>query len=401
MDIYHQLICGGGRREWLCRSWVDRSDLRASSVVVCRCARILWIILVNWLATKYTKIENRKYKGELRSDTEQTGHAKSVKGNMRGSTAGLAEGIIASPNTIHATFLVFLDILFASLIVAPAVINYWRGTWNLMAYVLFPNDMLLSAIASSVLAAIGNFVLAYGQEKFTRTFHPDKHRVTFFIFSRCYSLVFGLISVNSWRGIWMLMDVYVPYNVQLLLLVIGLSLLVMAFCKGLRNISSQPFTVSTDHSKDYFVIPTMLKSSVRVRFVVSMNFAVFSKWQFSTIQEYLSQILTSFFFAPFVGIQRARILFHRLRIFSVGDWFAGGGCVARPLGCMRSSHLSRSISRIGMGIRGKYLVFSNVRKTKFYIDVTVNRTGTILDLRHFEYRAKYELIHKWNQEIIQ
>lgn len=182
---------------------------------------------------------------------------------MRGSTAGLAEGIIATPKTVHATFLVFLDILFSSLIVAPAVINYWRGTWNLMAYVLFPKNMFLSAIASAVLAAIGNFVLCFSQEKFSRTFHPDKHRITFFVFSRCYSYVFGLISVNSWRGIWILMDQYVPYNVSLLLVITGVSLLVMAFCKGLRNISSQPFALSTDHSRDYFVIPTMLKSSVR------------------------------------------------------------------------------------------------------------------------------------------
>lgn len=185
---------------------------------------------------------------------------------MRGSTAGLADGIIASPSTIHATFLVFLDILFSSLIVAPAVINYWRGTWNLMAYVLFPNDMFLSAIASSALAATGNFVLAFCQQKFSRTFHPDKHRVTFYIFSRIYSLVFGLISVNSWRGIWMLMDQYVPYKVSVLLLITGTSILILALCKGLRNISSQPFALSTDHSKDYFVIPTMLKSSVRIWF---------------------------------------------------------------------------------------------------------------------------------------
>lgn len=195
---------------------------------------------------------------EIKSEIDDT--------NMRGSTAGLAEGIIASPNTVHATFLVCLDISFASLIVAPAVINYWRGTWNLMTFVLFPNDMLLSAIASSLLAAIGNFVLGYCQEKFSRTFHPDKHRITFLIFSRIYSLIYGLISVNSWRGIWTLMDQYIPFDVPLLLLITCTCLFVMALCKGLRNITSQPFALSTDHSKDYFVIPTMYKSSVRNSF---------------------------------------------------------------------------------------------------------------------------------------
>lgn len=209
-----------------------------------------------------------KHLKENRSDT----HIEEEEENMRGSTAGLAEGIIASPQTVHATFLVFLDILFSSLIVAPAVINYWRGTWNLMAYVLFPNDMFLSAIASSVLAATGNFVLAYCQEKFSRTFHPDKHRITFFVFSRFYTLVFGLLSVNSWRGIWMLMDQYVPYKVSTLLVITGFSLLMLALCKGLRNISSQPFALSTDHSKDYFLIPTMLKTSVRITAIIKKGF---------------------------------------------------------------------------------------------------------------------------------
>lgn len=250
-----------------CQSLFARIECCRVCVVVSFATLVCAVLagLIDWSATNfailYTKTSiytPQKKRKKSRSESEWK------KGNMRGSTAGLAEGIIATPSTIHATFLVVLDVLFSSLIVAPAVINYWRGTWNLMAYVLFPNNMFLSAVASSVLAAIGNFVLGFCQEKFSRTFHPDKHRATFYIFSRFYSMVFGLISVNSWRGIWMLMDQYVPYKVSLLLLITGTSLLILALCKGLRNISSQPFGLSTDHSKGYFVIPTMFKSSVGI-----------------------------------------------------------------------------------------------------------------------------------------
>lgn len=181
---------------------------------------------------------------------------------MRGSTAGLAGGAIASPHTIHATFLVFLDIMFTCVIATPIVINYWRATWNLSGYVLYPNDMFLSAASSLALATVGHFLFAYYQEKFSKTFHPDKHRITFLLFSRFYTIVYSIICVNGWRGGWMLMDQYVPQTLPILSALTVVCTVLLALCKGLRNITSSPFAISTDHSKDYFTVPTMFKSSV-------------------------------------------------------------------------------------------------------------------------------------------
>lgn len=181
---------------------------------------------------------------------------------MRGSTAGLAEGTIAPPESIHATFLDILDILFSSLIVAPAVIAYWRGTWNLMFYVLAPNDPFWSAVLSVMVGSVGHFLLTVCQDKLTRTFHPDKHRITFLVFSRLYTAGYGIICVNGWRGGWLLMDQHVPYLVPTLLTITLFCTFLLAIFKGLRNISASPFAVATDHSKDYFVIPTMYKTSV-------------------------------------------------------------------------------------------------------------------------------------------
>lgn len=186
---------------------------------------------------------------------------------MRGSTAGLADGIIATPKGVHATFLTFLDIIFSSVIVAPLTIAYWRGTWNLMGYVLFPNDIFLSAHASNAIGIIGHFVTTIYQEKFNKSFHPDKHRITFLLFSRLYTMVYGIICVNHWRGGWLLLDQYVPLVISIVASITIVSALLLAFCKGLRNISSSPFAIATDHSKDYFVVPTMFKASVREIFL--------------------------------------------------------------------------------------------------------------------------------------
>lgn len=181
---------------------------------------------------------------------------------MRGSTAGLAEGTIVTPDTVHAAFLVFLDVMFSSVIAAPVVIAYWRGTWNLMHMALFPHDELLGAASSCLIGTVGHFVFFYYQGKFSKTFHPDKHRITFMIISRMYTAVYGIVCVNGWRGGWTLMDLFIPKSVSTYLAILMISCILLAFCKGLRNISSSPFAISTDHSKDYFAVPTMFKASV-------------------------------------------------------------------------------------------------------------------------------------------
>lgn len=196
---------------------------------------------------------------------------------MRGSTAGLAEGTIVTPDTVHAAFLVFLDVMFSSVIAAPVVVAYWRGSWNLMNIALFPVEPhekpIMSAITSMLIGTIGHFVFYYYQGKFSKTFHPDKHRITYMIFSRIYTAIYGIVCVNGWRGGWTLMDIYITNKtVPMYFSILMISCVLLAFCKCLRNITASPFAISTDHSKDYFAVPTMFKSSVWG------NFGHFDSW---------------------------------------------------------------------------------------------------------------------------
>lgn len=182
---------------------------------------------------------------------------------MRGSTAGLAEGTIESHHNLYDAFLGLLDVLFASVIAAPIVIIHWRGAWNLMAYIFYPDDQTASAMATTFLGIIGHFIVFYCQNWFSNTLNPDKHRLTFMIVSRMYTAIYGFICISAWRGPWTLLDLYSKPDIQTLVIIISVCTILLMICKGLRNISSTPFGVSTDHSKDYFVTPTMFKSSVR------------------------------------------------------------------------------------------------------------------------------------------
>lgn len=182
---------------------------------------------------------------------------------MRGSTAGLAEGAIVTRNTLHGAFLTFLDMAFASVIAGPAVITYWQGTWNLSHLLLLPDEKIWSPIASCIIGIVGHFIAFYYQDSLTDTFHPDKNRLTFMIVSRLYTEIYGIICINAWRGGWELMDIYCPNYIGTLLACIVIGTILLIACKGLRNVSSSPFGISTDNSKDYFVAPTMFKTSVR------------------------------------------------------------------------------------------------------------------------------------------
>lgn len=183
---------------------------------------------------------------------------------MRGSTAGLAEGVIEKRNNLHDALLTFLDMAFAAVIVTPIVVTHWQGTWNLSKMFFFPGNLLYSGITSMCIGIFGQFVFTYYQDTLTDYFHPDKRRLTYMVVSRLYTLVYGFIGINSWLGMWDILDIYCPADCYTLTALILVGTILLLMCKGLRNVQSPPFGISTDNSKDYFVVVTMFKSSVRI-----------------------------------------------------------------------------------------------------------------------------------------
>jgi hypothetical protein len=126
---------------------------------------------------------------------------------MRGSTAGLANGsqILGGKMTCHSLFLEILDTLFASFVVGPLVVTYWRGTWNLSDKFLLPHDKLHSSFASLVIGLIGHLIFTTFQGFLNGLFNPNEHRLTFYVGSRLYTSIFAVICVNTWRGGWQVM----------------------------------------------------------------------------------------------------------------------------------------------------------------------------------------------------
>lgn len=183
---------------------------------------------------------------------------------MRGSTAGLADGVLNPKISFHAILLEILDYTYACFVLCLAVVSYWRGTWNLMDHYLYPGNKLYSASTSLAIGVCGHLIFTGLQIIFQRYLNPHKHRLTFYVLSRLYTICYGVVCVNGWRGLWQLLDAYTPHELWFVALNVGVSVVSLAMLRALRNISAVPFVCITDNLKEYFTIPTMFKIVVRI-----------------------------------------------------------------------------------------------------------------------------------------
>ncbi|KAI8042957.1 uncharacterized protein LOC128262915 [Drosophila gunungcola] len=161
---------------------------------------------------------------------------------------------------LHELLLELLDMLLSCLVVAPCVIAYWRGTWELMGVYLFPRSLPLSAMASFLIGGLGHFLFTVTQNFFKEHVHPDRRRLTYYTVSRLYTAVFGIVCVNMWRGAWLLCDWLTSIDSLMIVSVVtAIALVFLVATRTLRNLGAAPYTVTMDHKSDYFEVDTMFK----------------------------------------------------------------------------------------------------------------------------------------------
>lgn len=190
---------------------------------------------------------------------------------MRGSTAGI-DNNLKGTSEAHFLFLSVLDSLLSSLLIAPAVIAYWRGTWNLFDLFLLPQSREWSSLASLAFGVVGHMFFTITQGQMTRSFHPEKHRILYYVASRSYSYVYGAVCVSMWRGVWLALDIYSTKNPLIVTGVTLAAVIALIGMRTLRNVSSTPFAVVLDLCQGYFEIPTLFKIDVSMLVYLSFSF---------------------------------------------------------------------------------------------------------------------------------
>ena len=178
---------------------------------------------------------------------------------MRGSSAGITDSLPGKSMTYYSLLSV-LDTVFSSLVVAPAVVGYWRSTWFLTTRYLYRDEPVKSEVASLVIGIVGHFAFSVAQHALTSIFHPDKHRILYYTMSRVYTTCYAFTCVNSWRGAWDLLERYTGHDPFTVLATTLLSVVALATMRSLRNVSAAPFSVVMDSVDGYFEVPTMFKA---------------------------------------------------------------------------------------------------------------------------------------------
>lgn len=178
---------------------------------------------------------------------------------MRGSTAGLAD-TLAGGSRAHAHLLEAADALFASLVVAPAVVIYWKSTWTLLDLYVYPDDQLKSAVACAVFGLVYSLVTCAYQTCLSARLTPDRGRLTYYVCSRLYTCAAGVACVGAWRGVWNLLNECTGESARTLLSTTAAATLSLAALRALRNICAAPFAVAVDAPQDYFEVPTMFRT---------------------------------------------------------------------------------------------------------------------------------------------
>ncbi|KAL7296962.1 hypothetical protein TKK_0009402 [Trichogramma kaykai] len=204
---------------------------------------------------------------EAEEKEEEGGEGRELKRmvELQSASSVVAEVAVAGSGSstgrlrLHYSILSLLDTLFSAGIAGPAVVGYWRGTWGLSGYYIYPDNQALSSLASILIGICGLFGFDLAQHVFQEFLHPDKHRLLFYLGSRLYTYVFGLCCVNAWRGTWQALDLYTEHTFGTVFTATALSAAALAIMKTLRNISAPPFAVSLDTFAGYFDVPTLFR----------------------------------------------------------------------------------------------------------------------------------------------
>lgn len=153
----------------------------------------------------------------------------------------------------------YIDILFTTLIAGPLTIIYWLATWHLMDIYIYPEDPLLSALVTAMMGVVLGLLLYVFQEYCCKRLTPEMGRLRFFIVTRLYNYVAGIINVAACRGVWNIMEIYEEDAFSTAVTTIA-SAIALICLKGLRNVEAAPYCVAIDADEGYFDAPTFYRT---------------------------------------------------------------------------------------------------------------------------------------------
>lgn len=198
-----------------------------------------------------------------------------------------------------------LNLVWACLVVAPMVVLYWKGTWDLLADMVYPALETASGPEnerrnqlSGLLCYLGGFAVRILLDLLK--YHLAERLAA--IRGVCmrslggwlYIAVYAFAGISFWRGVWYLMDLNVGDKVLPLSLVLAGSVAVLVFSRVSRSLISSPLSQSLDRHDITFQNSTFFRKAPNDRWwffadvlftnLVIRQLIVFGWWSLWTLE---------------------------------------------------------------------------------------------------------------------
>ena len=157
--------------------------------------------------------------------------------------------------------LAFCDSFVVTLVFSPLVVGFWRGTWTLSDVYLFPDNPAVSAWTSALFGIAVNLTL-YFLQSFFKECLDGCHLAVYVLCSRVYTYVFGVSSVNYWRGVWHLLNVYTGTGVTSCVSSAAVGLTLLLLLRSSRRIHCPPAVIDHDVETKHFHCSTRFETKV-------------------------------------------------------------------------------------------------------------------------------------------
>ena len=131
--------------------------------------------------------------------------------------------------------------------ITPAVVNHWRGTWYILDLFVFPDDKVLNP-SLTFTASFGTIFLLMLVEDHIKEFLDERKARKGLYLALVYPL--AVLSVTSWRGLWMLLDLYTTTALTSAIVSHVVGFLILLCTKTSSSIISVPGYCSSERHID-------------------------------------------------------------------------------------------------------------------------------------------------------
>jgi len=159
------------------------------------------------------------------------------------------------------------DFLWSCLVVAPLVVIYWRGTWDLLEDLEIPipslNPSLQKQLSGLICYILGMLIrIILDITKFhIGEFLYERSTLWQVLGTWLFNAIFALAGVSFWRGVWFLMKIDVGLETPKLLFVLIGSLAVLVLNKAPKSLISSPLALSMDSYENIGTSSTFFKKT--------------------------------------------------------------------------------------------------------------------------------------------